>query len=90
MWQMMPSSPSCTEDIVRRQTSGAKHIPKGRQLKQYLSNGVTSMVSKWDSSASDTCQSPEFVSSFENSLLFLTFAMFLSTEAIGWTSRLPT
>ena len=87
MWQMTPSNPSSTEDIVRSKTSGAEHIPKGRRLKQYLPNSVTNVVSKRDS-ASGTCQDPEFASSFENSLLFLTFARFSSTEAIGWNSRL--
>ena len=79
-----PSSASSTEDIVRWKTSGAEHILKERRSKQYLPNAV----SKRDSSASETCQNPEFLLSFENSLLFLTFARFLSTEAIGWTSRL--
>ena len=88
MWQVTPSSPSSTEDIVCWKTSGAEHVPKGRWLKQYLPNGVTDVVSKQDSSSSGTCQNPEFASNFENSLLFLTFARFSSTEAIGWTSRL--
>ena len=88
MWQMTPSSPSSTEDILRWKTSGAEHIPNGRRLKQYLPKGVTNMVSKRDSSASGTCQNPEFASRFENTLLFLTFARFSSTEAIGWTARL--
>ena len=55
---------------------------------QYLPNGVTNVVSKRDCSASGACQNPEFASSFENTLLFLTLAKFSSTEAIGWTARL--
>ena len=87
IWQIVLSRSSRILDKVRWKISAAELMPNGSLLKQYHPDGVTKVVSSRDSSSRVICQNPLLASSFENILLFPSFARLSSTEGMGWTSR---
>ena len=66
--------PSSILDIVRWKISGAELIPNGSLLKQKRPNGVTKVVSNFDSSSKGICQNPLLASSLEKILTISQFS----------------
>ena len=82
IWQSVPSEPSSILDIVRWKISGTELIPNGSLLKQKRPNGVTKVVSNFDSSSRGICRNQLLASSLGKILLSPSLPRFSSTEGI--------